>query len=365
MRFHLASAATLNLHVSVPEELAAADDYLVRLQRIGPRGEAIGEERGADSPYRKLRRFVWRKLEPGTYRLRIGWGMLQGDDPFTMSRAHLTRTIAIHDGVNDHSAGLPLPDPGEIFVLRVLDDEGNQLTGVRFCLHWEAEGGGGAHMRRREALRGKSGLYYLAGLPGVDEKTGRYTIEAQHDRFGVIAAPARLAAEEPIELRFDKPVRLRVRVRAIERPELRERLRVELRPAGSDETPWRVEGDVDADEHATLRPQQPGDYELLLHLRAPGGGWMQIARSAHKLSPRAAEAELFLPPLHPLRVVWKGKGRPRIVAWTDAPSPWTAGVGDDGVALFDALPAGTYRVQAERGQAIEVIVPAQSEITLR
>lgn len=374
-RFEVTAQAALRLHVTLPEEFAA-HEYAARVHRIGSEGEPLGAPKAPDTRSRKAGRLVWRQLKPGRYRLGVGWWLLQDAMPGSPLEAHYEEELLVAGGVHDHSVRLDAPDLSRLFVVRVLDPAGAPLTGVKFGLDWNAKGGGGSHSRWHEAARGRSGNYYLPPLPGTGGADGTYTLEALHERFGMVAAAATLTDTEPLELRFAEPVRLTVAVEGIKDARRRERLLVELVPKGEFERPSVPDGNVDAKSRALMAPVQPGSYEAVLYIRTTDidTRWAQLTRKTLELKPGTLEWRLWIPPLHSLRVVRKGKGRADIgLTRDDADGDPDVlyrrrSTDEDGVAVFKDLPAGRYSYfvngSGPVGEEHEIVVPAQKSVTV-
>ena len=373
-RFELAAQAALRLRVTRPEEFAAAE-FAARVQRIGKHGGALGESKGPDTHSHKTGQLVWRQLVPGRYRVSIGWWILQDPMPGSPLEAQFEEELLVAVGVHDHAARLEAPDLSKLFVVRVLDPAGELLTGVKFGLHWQKTGGSGSHSIRQEAVRGRSGLSYLAPMESTVDG-GTFTIDARHGRFGIVASPAKITDTGPLELRYGEPARLTVAVAGVQDADLRARLLVALERSGNVERPYGREGNVGKQSRATLQPWQPGASEVVLYIRATDANrrWEQLVRQKIELKAGVREIRLWLPPLHSLRVVRKGAVKAEVaLRRVDADDEFDVlhrrrHTDNDGVAIFRDLPGGRYRVFSSgaslSGDENEIVVPAQRSVTL-
>lgn len=183
-----------------------------------------------------------------------------------------------------------------------------------------------------------------------------FRLIVRHRDYGRIEA-ALVPGQVEATVRFREPGSIVVDVAGAAASGNLERLSVRLRPAsagdGSMSRLSETRAAVSSEGRATFEHLQPGTYIVELSVGEPG------RFSANTLDEQEVTVEsgvvtvdLALPPLHTLEVAWpdgKPGSRMRLSATDDLGDPWntrSTTLGDDGVARFEEVPPGTYRLTA-------------------
>ena len=127
---------------------------------------------------------------------------------------------------------------------------------------------------------------------------------------------------------------------------------------------------MDAEGHARVGPLAPGDYTVVLQAAGDSGGHFDRKRLASveiTVRPGENRVSIPLPTLHEVRVDAPGldEGSELILELQDAGFRdfHEANVDGSGVATFDGVPAGTYRLRSRGASApMTIQVPPTSHV---
>jgi len=280
-------------------------------------------------------RAYWFDLEPGRYVVAA----------FLDRRRLIAHAVAdVGDGTTEVDLEVSEPDTSRAVVVRLLGPDGGPVPGNAW---FRVMGGTGKRPlnHRADALQRADGAWVVY-LDGIPESDGDATLRAGTS-YGRATRALNLRGGGTITIRLGEPAVVSLAVDRYGGSGVEGALYAGLRsPAGADA--W---GQVGADGTCDLRGVQPGDYDLLLVVRRNNRNWV-ISKEPVRLRSGDHERTVTVPTLHTVRVRWAGKGRPRnvVLRCTD---PVLGGFRrdarlQDGVATFEALAAGSYRVECAR-----------------
>ena len=346
--FEVRMLSTLQVRVEKPPELMDTE-LKVALFRIGDE-ELAGVDMG-------LGQFIWRELEPGTYRVSGNWVF--------GSEAAGTTTVVVGPGLTEAVLEMAAPDPAKRFVLRVLGPDGRPLDDLQFNQTFTPEPGQEIESAL-DPVTTKNGTHYLYRIDN-ERRAGTYRVDVSHDDYGDVSVILDPASTATNEVRFAAPAFVDATVPGHAR-------------AGGDcvlqffrdydtSMGWEVER-LGKDGQLRFGPVQPGAYILILRLESDTAN-AYLGNERVVLKSGEQPVTVRLPELHTVRVFWEGTGKAevRLTTLSDAPhirsNEWTAEVGSDGVAELRLVPAGRYAITTTRGGSAEIEVPTQLEATLR
>ena len=342
--------------------LAVRPGIRCRVRDVSNRGERVhlsaaptsqGEEpdlngsahRGSVDPPGEHRFF---DLAPGRYvvgagRARNEWEQIQ--------------VIEVTDHLVEVVCELPELDPSSVLLVTVAGPNGERPTTATFHLVYRSETKGKNSDRLQSVqrsdgrfeVRWPQGFLDWAADPGAGAESW---LEVKHREWGETRA-AILPNQRELSVQFQPPAFLTVTVHGYVGSGLERMLSAQLTAVSTDEreslsTP-RASGSEQVDENGrvSLGPVRPADYNLIL--RSSGGrGWFgasQVSSTLVRLGPGENATTVALPTLHSLRVRLPGSARSWATLSREGNHQSFSEV-TDGVAVFENLAAGTYRLDS-------------------
>jgi hypothetical protein len=243
---------------------------------------------------------------------------------------------------------------------------------VRFTIQHESNGGSS-----RSGLSGLSrqsaGHYRVAarGLEAGNRLSGSgpvtTTLTATHEDFGAQSVIVKANAPT-LTVQFEAPATVDVVVQGYTSG----RYWVSVTGAGRSafSSGRDDQGLVDAEGHARVGPLAPGDYTVVLQAAGDSGGHFGRKRLASveiTVRPGENSVSIPLPTLHEVRVEAPGLGEGSALTLELQDAGFydrhEANVDGSGVATFEGVPAGTYRLRSRGASApMTIQVPPTSHV---
>lgn len=314
-------------------------------------------------------RFVYFDVDPGD------WTVLAGRGPVDdlLGAANSTQVV-VGDGETRCRVEAPPFDLSEYVTITCLDPTGESLDKVQFTIRHESNGGSSSSGLSGLSRQG-AGRYRVAAralevgsrLSGSGPITT--TLTATHEDLGAQSVIVKANAPT-LTIQFAAPATIDVEVQGYTSG----RYWVSVTGSGGGRSAFSSgrddQGLVDAEGHARVGPLAPGDYTVVLQAAGDSGGHFDRKRLASveiTVRPGENRVSIPLPTLHEVRVDAPGldEGSELILELQDAGFRdfHEANVDGSGVATFDGVPAGTYRLRSRGASApMTIQVPPTSHV---
>lgn len=312
-------------------------------------------------------RSVYFDVEPGDWTILAGRGPM--DD---LLGATNSIQVVVGDGETRCRVEAPPFDPSEYVTITCLDPTGESLDKVRFTIQHESNGGSSSS-GLSGLSRQSAGHYRVAarGLKAGNRLSGSgpvtTTLTATHADFGAQSVIVKANAPT-LTVQFEAPATVDVVVQGYTSGRYWVSVTGVGRSAfssGRDD-----QGLVDAEGHARVGPVAPGDYTVVLQAAGDSGGHFGRKRLASveiTVRPGENRVSIPLPTLHEVRVEAPGLGEGSALTLELQDAGFydrhEANVDGSGVATFEGVPAGTYRLRSRGASApMTIQVPPTSHV---
>jgi hypothetical protein len=361
----------LRLHVKAPANLPRVS-VTGWLLRVPPERTFTPQELKANGDRRHHAgtgdAMLWKDLEPGRYLVGAAFGS-RGDPPETA-------LVDVSSGIVDHTLELAEPSGEGVVKVRLLSPDGEPVDHASWRIAHRSEGS--STSSGTTSLYREDGVHILIDNRASEFEGGTHTIEAQAGKWGKVSSEFDPKTTAILELRFAKPAQPDGLISGYRGSGYEGRVRFHWEDVGrrSSRAWFSGTSNIDDEGRMKLRSQQPGERVLVLYVSAGKHSWLRVAERTVALRSGPQSIEIPMPTLHVLNVVWSGRGKPQIGLSRQASDFKTQRVvsghtrrkvGDDGVARFDGLLPGRYRVSVSGTSTTHlptIEIPAQSEIRL-
>lgn len=341
----------LSVHC-VPEEVAAS-----------------GEPRDwlHSGPYREIDESgrVRVPLEPGRYRVLLSRaGDVLDDRPVEIGLAGSEVVLTASPIDRTHTA---------ILALRAWDggSVGDVQLQANARMRWRDQVVGPIHLNTSSSSIGNDRhLLFLAEdgrqWGGEEAEVLERTIVATSDELGTATVPLVLGTGRELEIVFSEPAYLDAVLLGYVGHPLQGRVHASVQDADApDQNVWGQGDSIDAQGRARLGPVTSGAKALLLTAQGTG---QAVSRTDLALAPGENYAEIPLPDLYSVRVIFPESYGGRY-AWLESlddeenTRSGGAEIGLDGVADFQDLRSGRYRINGGTGmERMTIVVPGPEEV---
>lgn len=284
-------------------------------------------------------------LEPGTYLVGVARGW-QG-------RTLATQVVEVTQGLTTVEVRVPALQRKEYAILHVTGPAGEPLTALEFSTGHVHDGGSSYGGNAVVFPRPDGEYWVLHHESAPDAKEGRFVIGIRHAQWGQRSVDYAAGSDPRLDVRFEAPAAIDVEVAGVARSPYAGRLKASLVPAGATRLGvggQQATGPLDDDGHASLQGVQPGAY--LLHLSLSSGPHDAAVVASEAVQVRSGEQRLrlVLPTLHEIEIQGLGGRGMIMMDRQDLEIRYFRTVlGDDeGRAIVDGLPAGTYTLHEGR-----------------
>lgn len=274
--------------------------------------------------------------------------------------------IAVRAGVQDHTVEIPPLDPADYVIVGAYGPDGALVQRPQFVTGYRSSGGsssGGSQV----ALR-SDGRYVVmhhvhrGATVGAD---ATYFIEVRAPDLGTQRIEYVPGRARELRVDFGSPATVTVEVKGAQGTPYEGRLGVTFHPESKQQPGLGSGTKADKEGRLVVRGLQPGEYLLRLTLQGSDRRSHAVAETPYTVKAGEQATSIGLPPLYTLtarggagRVSLSSSGR------SDLRIHQSQTADADGAAVFDGLPAGTYRLRSGRLRG-EVTLPGPSDITLK
>jgi hypothetical protein len=341
----LVARTGVRVRASAPDQ-EAGETLTVWAARLSPGAAPDAERlRRASQQSTSRRQPVVKFLDvlPGAYAIGAGRGSPE-----------VIEVVQVVDGrIADHDLRVPALDPSDVVILRAFGPTGEVVRD--FYCSWEYVAGEERHSPDRVGEREDGSQW--AGIENpraLAKPEGHWRVEVTARGLGIAVAEVSGRAGEAV-VRYGEPALLDVLVESgkVDPGSLRASLS-SARSRGTAQAFSR------GGRTLSFEPQAPGDYTLGIQT----GAEVVVACMSVHLVPGPNAITVTLPALYPLRVRATGEPRHVRVYSLDSEPVWStyADLDRTDVAMFEALPAGPYRIHRGRETMIVVVPGASSEV---
>jgi PDZ domain len=321
---------------------------------------------------------------PGTYLI----GASRGNGPVLVAD-----TVEVADQMVTRDLAMPPLARSDYLVLRVVGPDGRLLSDVDVSTGFRSKSGGSSVSGGGE-LRQPDGTFWVAhhGWQGLEDEEGTNSVTVRAEGYPAKTVEYRRSETSELTVELGEPAILDVTVEGYDPRTLEGTIGVAIEEEkaaeeeGGDDSPrFRAarmarrrfsrmnldEAEEIANGKRTIGPLEPGNYRVLLQYQGGRRGGFPVAATPVTIRAGKNSVSIRMPALYSLRV--RVDGGPRRMNLSLGPAqeggdlPISSGqeVGSDGQAVFDGLPAGTYKItlhtDGEPGEML-VSVPGQREV---
>lgn len=345
---------------------------IVKTHLFDPEHPGHGLERHVDFDERPVEiggRFVYFDVDPGD------WTVLAGRGPVDdLLGATNSIQVVVGDGETRCHVEAPPFDPSEYVTITCLDPTGEGLDEVRFTIRHESNGGSSSSGLSGLSRQGAGHYRVAARALEVGSRLSvsgpiTTTLTATHADFGAQSVIVKANAPT-LTVQFAAPATVDVEIQGYTSG----RYWVSVTGSGVGRSAFSSgrddQGLVDAEGHARVGPVAPGDYTVVLQAAGDSGGHFGRKRLASveiTVRPGENRVSIPLPTLHEVRVdaPGLGEGSALVLELQDAGfrDRHEANVDGSGLATFEGVPAGTYRLRSRGASApMTIQVPPTSHV---
>ena len=273
--------------------------------------------------------------------------------------------IVLTGGVVDHTIQVPPLEADSYIMVSAYGPDGALVKGAQYSTGVRSETSSSSG-RSETALRRDGRVLVMHQDRGEAPGAGAtWWVDVTVPNLGSKRVEYVRGAVRELRVDFQEPAEVSVEVKGVRGTPYEGRISVGLHPGASRQRGGFGSGpQADKDGVYVVRGIQPGDYVVSLQVQSGDHRSIPVAEVPYTVRTGRQTTAVTLPALYTLTV--RGGSR-RVACSTSgkggARVHLSAIADDDGVAMFDALPAGTYTISADRGRA-EVTLPGPSEITL-
>ena len=369
LQVELEARPVLRLHLTyAKDEILPLQIYLMPTPSSGLPTKAVLKARGAPDPRRgglhwsrlsataKEHVETYTDLQPGPHV--VGLAFDRNGSIFHMEE------IVVTAGVVDHTVQVPPLDPALYLIVGVVGPDGEAVTGANFSAGFRSKNessSGGSTVGLRP-----DGRYLVLHQPGSpDAEDAEWWIDVQVQRLGSQRVTYQRDQVREVRVAFAEPADLEIELRGVSGTPYEGRISVAAYP-GDDKRRGGYGGSTEpgAEGRLHIRTIQPGPARLVASVQDADRRTYQVSETALVVKPGPQRVTLTIPPLHMLSV--RGASSHVSLRGTAADGQRIsrhARADTEGLAVFDGLPAGTYKLRSRRLEA-EVTLPGPREVTL-